>query len=207
MIAACYEAGPCGYGVYRQLSELGVACMVVAPSLVPKAPGDRVKTDRRDAMHLAELHRSELLTPVWVPNAEHEALRDLVRAREQARQDPQRARQRLSKFLLRLGLKPPTGVKSWSKGHHRWLDALRLELPAQHLVLGELVPMEALAFPKPADISLISRRLLPTVRCLCHPPGRSTTIQKHNDASNQVDKSFHISPGTRGPSTCVPARL
>lgn len=144
-IAACYEAGPCGYGLYRQLRELGVACMVVAPSLVPKAPGNRVKTDRLDAMHLAELHRSGLLSEVWVPDAAHAALRDLVRAREQARQDQQRARQRLGKFLLRLGLKPPTGVKSWSKGHHRWLDALHLEQPAQHLVLGELVQMEALA--------------------------------------------------------------
>lgn len=144
-IAVCYEAGPCGYGLYRQLTTLGVECTVVAPSLVPKAPGDRVKTDRRDALHLAELHRSGLLTPVWVPDAAHEALRDLVRARDQARQDQQRARQRLSKFLLRLGLKPPAGTRAWSKGYHRWLDAAHLEQPAQHLVLGELVQQEALA--------------------------------------------------------------
>lgn len=144
-IAACYEAGPCGFGLYRQLTKLGVACTVVAPSLVPKAPGDRVKTDRREALQLAALHRSGLLTAVWVPDAAHEALRDLVRTRDQARQDQQRARQRLSKFLLGLDLKPPAGTRAWSKGYHRWLDALKLEQPAQQLVLGELVEQEALA--------------------------------------------------------------
>lgn len=144
-LAVCYEAGPCGYGLYRQLTELGVTCTVVAPSLVPKAPGDRVKTDRLDALHLAKLHRSGLLTPVWVPDEAHEALRDLVRTRDQARQDQQRARQRLSKFLLRLGCKPAAGTRAWSKGYHRWLDALHLEQAAQQLVLGELVQQEALA--------------------------------------------------------------
>lgn len=144
-IAVCYEAGPCGYGLYRQLSGLGVECTVVAPSLVPKSPGDRVKTDRRDAQHLAQLHRSGLLTPVWVPDADHEAERDLVRSREQARQDLQRARQRLAKFLLRLDLAPPPGVRAWTKTYHRWLDALHLEHPAQQLVLAELMEMEALA--------------------------------------------------------------
>jgi transposase len=144
-IAACYEAGPCGYGLYRQLTELGVACTVVAPSLVPKAPGDRVKTDRRDARKLAQLHRSGLLTAVWVPDAAHEALRDLVRCREQARQDLQRARQRLSKFLLKQSLAPPDGSPAWSTGDHRWLDALKLEQPAQRVVLAELVQGEAAA--------------------------------------------------------------
>ena len=136
-LAACYEAGPCGYGLYRQLTNLGVECTVIAPSLVPKAPGDRVKTDRRDALHLAELHRSGLLSAVWVPDAAHEALRDLVRCREQARQDLQRARQRLSKFLLTQQLRPPDGATAWSKASFRWLDALQLEQPAQRAVLSE----------------------------------------------------------------------
>lgn len=114
-IAACYEAGPCGYGIYHQLSRMGIACEVVAPSLIPQSPGDRVKTDRRDAEKLARLYRSGDLTPVWVPDAAHEALRDLVRMREQSRQDLQRARGRLSKFLLRLDLRPPAGSSAWSK--------------------------------------------------------------------------------------------
>jgi transposase len=144
-IAACYEAGPCGYGLYLQLTELGVACTVVAPSLVPKAPGERVKTDRLDARKLAHMHRSGMLTAVWVPDAAHEALRDLVRCREQARQDLQRCRQRLSKFLLKQGLAPLDGATPWSTGYHRWLDALKLDQPAQRIVLAELVQGEALA--------------------------------------------------------------
>ena len=80
-LAFCYEAGPCGYGVYRQLTSLGHRCDVVAPSLIPMKPGDRVKTDRRDATMLARLHRAGELTPVWVPDADHEAMRDLIRLR------------------------------------------------------------------------------------------------------------------------------
>jgi len=97
-LRACYEAGPCGYVLYWQLTKLGVACDVVAPTLVPTKPGDRVKTDRRDAENLARCHRAGDLTPVWVPDVAHEALRDLVRAREAAKQDQLRARHRLGKF-------------------------------------------------------------------------------------------------------------
>src|SRR3954454_419753 len=102
-LKACYEAGPTGYVLYWQLTQLGVSCEVIAPSLVPVKAGDRVKTDRRDAEKLARCYRSGDLTAVWVPDAAHEALRDLVRAREDAKQDQQRARQRLGKFLLRHG--------------------------------------------------------------------------------------------------------
>lgn len=102
----CYEAGPCGYAIYRQLTEMGARCDVVAPSLIPTKPGERVKTDRRDAKKLARLHRSGELTSVWVPDEAHEALRDLVRAREDAIEDLQRQRNRLTKFLLRLNLHP-----------------------------------------------------------------------------------------------------
>src|SRR5215510_3131571 len=94
-IKACYEAGPTGYVLYWQLTQMGVACEVIAPSLVPTKAGDRVKTDRRDAVKLARCYRAGDLTPVWVPDPAHQALRELVRAREDAKQDQQRARQRL----------------------------------------------------------------------------------------------------------------
>jgi transposase len=115
-LKACYEAGPTGYVLYWQLTTLGVACEVIAPSLVPVKAGDRVKTDRRDAVKLARCYRAGDLTPVWVPDADHEALRDLARAREDARQDQLRARHRLGKFLLRHGCRPPEDVKkAWTR--------------------------------------------------------------------------------------------
>jgi transposase len=120
-LRVCYEAGPTGYVVYWQLTALGVACDVVAPTLVPVKPGDRVKTDRRDALKLARSYRAGDLTPVWVPDAAHEALRDLVRAREAAKKDQLRARHRLSKFLLRQGRRPPTGVKAWTQAYLTWV--------------------------------------------------------------------------------------
>ena len=126
----CYEAGPCGYVLYWQLTELGVHCDVVAPTLVPVKAGDRIKTDRRDALKLARSYRSGDLTPVWVPDAEHEALRDLVRAREAAKKDQLRARHRLQKFLLRRGLRPPEMIKAWTAQHLVWAKTLRLEQPA-----------------------------------------------------------------------------
>jgi transposase len=114
-LRACYEAGPTGFVLYWHLEQLGVECAVVAPSLVPKKPGDRVKTDRRDALKLARSHRSGDLTAVWVPDEGSEALRDLVRQREAAKQDQLRARHRLTKFLLRTGQRPPLGLKSWTE--------------------------------------------------------------------------------------------
>jgi transposase len=120
-LRACYEAGPTGYVVYWQLTALGVACAVVAPTLVPVKSGDRVKTDRRDAVKLARSYRAGDLTAVWVPDADHEALRDLVRAREAAKKDQLRARHRLSKFLLRHGRRPPTGVRPWTERYLAWV--------------------------------------------------------------------------------------
>jgi transposase len=99
----CYEAGPCGYGIQRQLSAAGHECVVVAPSLIPRRPGERIKTDRRDAANLARLHRAGELTPVWIPDQAHEAVRDLVRARQAAVRALRQARQQLSGFLLRHG--------------------------------------------------------------------------------------------------------
>src|SRR5499433_2375390 len=113
----CYEAGPCGYGVQRQLSAMGHECIVVAPSLIPKRAGDRVKTDRRDAASLAKLHRAGELTAVWVPDPGHEAMRDLVRARLDAVHSLRRARQQLSGFLLRQGRH--YGRPAWTKLHRR----------------------------------------------------------------------------------------
>jgi transposase len=133
----CYEAGPCGYGVFRHLTGLGHACEVVAPSLIPRRPGERVKTDRRDAVALAKLHRAGALTAVWVPDAGHEAMRDLVRARVAALRARRRARQQLSSFLLRHGR--VRAGKSWSVAHRRWLSRLRFEHPAQQIVLQDYI--------------------------------------------------------------------
>ena len=130
-LRACYEAGPTGYVVYWQLAELGVECEVVAPTLVPVKAGDRVKTDRRDAEKLARCYRSGDLTAVWVPDEGSEALRDLVRAREAAKQDQTRARHRLSKFLLRSGQRPPTGVRPWTRPYLIWVAQLRFTQIAQ----------------------------------------------------------------------------
>ena len=130
-LRACYEAGPCGYVLYWQLTALGVACDVIAPTLVPVKAGDRVKTDRRDAERLARSLRSGDLTAVWVPDAAHEALRDLVRAREAAKKDQWRARHRLQKFLLRHGQRPPAGTTVWTTRYRAWILALRFEHLAQ----------------------------------------------------------------------------
>lgn len=135
----CYEAGPTGYVLYWQLTTLGVHCEVVAPSLVPVKPGDRVKTDRRDARKLAQSFRADDLTAVWVPDAAHEALRDLVRAREAAQADLLRARHRLGKFLLRQGWRRPETLKTpWTSAHLEWIKTkVHFEQPAQQVVLTD----------------------------------------------------------------------
>ncbi|MGB7547325.1 MAG: IS110 family transposase [Terracidiphilus sp.] len=130
-LKACYEAGPTGYVLYWQLAALGVKCDVIAPTLAPMKAGDRVKTDRRDAERLARSFRSGDLTAVWVPDAGSEALRDLVRAREAAKQDQLRARHRLSKFLLRWGQRPAAGLKAWTQLYMAWVRQLGFEQAAQ----------------------------------------------------------------------------
>ena len=117
-----YEAGPTGYALHRQLVGLRVECQVVAPALIPKRAGDRVKTAGRDAVTLARLLRSGDLTPVRVPGEEDEALRDLVPARYDAKADILRAKHRLSKFLLRRGVQAPRGVRAWTVGYQTWLN-------------------------------------------------------------------------------------
>jgi len=134
-LRVCYEAGPTGYVVYWELTALGVKCEVVAPTLVPVKAGDRVKTDRRDALKLARSYRAGDLTPVWVPDAAHEALRDLVRAREAAKKDQLRARHRLGKFLLRHGRRPSTTMNSWTQTHLTWVKTVHFEHAAQEATL------------------------------------------------------------------------
>jgi len=140
-LRACYEAGPTGYVLYWQLTALGVHCDVIAPSLIPRKPGDKVKTDRRDALKLARCYRAGDLTPCWVPDATHEALRDLIRAREAAKRDQQRARRRLATFLLRHGKRRPDSLKTaWSTHHMKWIkSAVHFDLPALEATLCDYV--------------------------------------------------------------------
>jgi transposase len=138
-LRVCYEAGPTGYVLYWQLQRLGVHCEVVAPSLVPFKPGDRVKTDRRDAEKLARAYRSGDLTAVFVPDAEHEALRDVVRAREAAKKDELRAKHRLSKYLLRNGRYAPAGCRAWTLTYFRWVRTVAFEHAAQRATLLDYI--------------------------------------------------------------------
>lgn len=134
-----YEAGPCGYGLQRQIAALGHDCQVVAPSLIPRKSGDRVKTDRRDAQNLARLGRSGDLTAVWVPDGEQESMRDLTRCREDAKAAERQARQQLSGFLLRHGRLYNGGAQRWTKTFFRWLETLKFESPVQQIVFQEYV--------------------------------------------------------------------
>jgi transposase len=131
-----YEAGPCGYVIYRHLKKKGLHCEVVAPSLIPKKASDRIKTDRRDAQQLARLYRAGELTTIYVPDEEDEAVRDLVRARHAAVIDQRKARQRLKGFLLRLGFRY-TGKSSWNDAHQRYLARLTMPRPPQQIVFQE----------------------------------------------------------------------
>src|SRR3954468_7380495 len=133
----CYEAGPCGYGIQRQLTEAGHECAVVAPSLIPRKPGERIKTDRRDAINLAKLHRAGELTPVWVPDQAHEAIRDLVRARQAAVRTLRQARQQLSGFLLCHG--QHYHRPAWMLLHRRWLASLKFDQAVHHIVLEDCI--------------------------------------------------------------------
>lgn len=128
-VRACYEAGPCGYVLQRQLAGLGIACEVVAPALIPRRPGERIKTDRRDADKLARYYRAGELTLITVPTVAQEAVRDLLRAREDTRGDRTAARQRLVKFLLRHGHRHPG--RQWTKQFRAWVRAQRFEGPTQ----------------------------------------------------------------------------
>jgi transposase len=133
-----YEAGPCGYEIYRYLHQQGLGCVVVAPSLIPKKAGSRIKTDRRDSEMLARLHRAGELTSVYVPHLEDEAMRDLCRAREDARSAERKAKQQLGAFLLRSGFRY-SGKTNWSLAHWRWLSDIKMPHPVQQIVLQECI--------------------------------------------------------------------
>jgi transposase len=134
-VRMCYEAGSCGYALQRQVSTSRVSCQVIAPALIPRKPGDRIKTNRRDARKLAELLRAGLLTEVRPPTPEEEAVRDLCRARDDAREDLQRCRHRLGKLLLRRGLH--YSGRNWTRAHRQWIDSLEWSQPAERVVIDD----------------------------------------------------------------------
>ena len=137
-LEVCYEAGPCGYSLYRHLDgRPGVSCRVIAPSLTPRRPGDRVKTNRRDSLTLAKLLRADELTAIWVPDAVHEAMRDMVRARTTAVAQQTRCRQHIGGFLLRQAI--GYEGKPWTKTHRVWLGQLAFAEPAHRLMMAELL--------------------------------------------------------------------
>lgn len=155
----CYEAGPCGYGLYRELMAAGHRCEVVAPSLIPRKAGERLKTDRRDALMLARLHRSGDLTAVWVPGEEQEAVRDLTRAREDMKANERRACQQLGAFLLRHG-RVYAGKSRWTQAHFRWLEEVSFASPVQQIVLQEYIEQVKAARKRVADMEQQMREAL-----------------------------------------------
>ena len=157
----CYEAGPCGYGLYRQLQALGHDCQVVAPSLIPKKPGERIKTDRRDACKLARTLRSGDLTAVWVPDKEQEAMRDLTRARDDLKAQERKARQQLNAYVLRHGHHWPSNKSRWTQTHYNWLESLVFSHDWQQVVLQEYVDAAKAATRRVADITAQLERVLP----------------------------------------------
>ena len=158
----CYEAGPCGYGVHRTLTKMGEDCMVVAPSTIPRKSGDRQKNDKRDAASLAVLHRGGLLTAVWVPDAAHEAMRDLIRARLAAVRAVRTARQQLSAFLLRHDRTYPNGRRPWTKAHRVWLADQTFAQPAQQIVLEESIEAVRLGEQRRDRVDGYLRAQIPT---------------------------------------------
>jgi transposase len=161
VLSFCYEAGPCGYGLYRQILGLGHPCLVVAPSLIPTKPGGHIKTDRRDATVLASLFRAGELQGVWVPDAEHEAMRELIRGRQTAMQEVRRSRQLVLSFLLRHDRVVPTR-QHWTRAHRVWLARQSFSHPAEQIVFEELIQRMEAACSRQTRHEDVIRRLLPT---------------------------------------------
>ena len=157
----CYEAGPCGYGLHRQIQESGHDCYVVAPSRIPIKAGDRIKTDRRDACKLAHYLRSGDLTPVWIPDEEQESMRDLVRARGDFKSQEQKARLQLNGFVLRHGHIWPSRKQRWTQTHYNWLESLKFPHDWQQIVLQEYIDAVKAASKRVADITTQIERVLP----------------------------------------------
>ena len=171
LLRACYEAGPCGFGIARRLQQLGIDCVVVAPSMIPRRPGERIKTDRRDARKLARLLRAGELSAVYIPEPTDEAMRDLCRARTDAVDDRRRGRHRLKGFLLRHGYRYQ-GKSNWSAAHERYLRELVLPHPAMKVILEEYLQGIAAAGERIERCEAAMRdllepwRLAPAVRAL-----------------------------------------
>lgn len=161
VVLFCYEAGPCGYGLYRQIIGVGHECQVVAPSLIPRKPSERIKTDRRDALKLAKALRSGDLTAVWVPDQEQEAMRDLTRARDDMKGQERKARQQLNAFVLRQGHAWPSGKTRWTQTHYNWLESLKLEHPWLQMVLQEYIDAVKAASRRVADLTDQMMQVLP----------------------------------------------
>ncbi len=160
VLSFCYEAGPCGYGLYRQILALGHPCLVVAPSLIPTKPGGHIKTDRRDATMLASLFRAGELQGVWVPDADHEAMRELIRGRQTAMQEVRRSRQLVQSFLLRHDRAMPTR-QHWTRAHRAWLARQSFSHPAEQIVFEELIQRMEVASARQSRHKDAIRRLLP----------------------------------------------
>ena len=157
----CYEAGPCGYGLYHQIIAAGHDCQVVAPSLIPRKPGERIKTDQRDAAKLSRHLRAGDLTAVWVPDQEQEAMRDLTRARDDMKGQERKARQQLNAFVLRHGHHWPSGKTRWNKTHYNWLESITFEQPWLQIVLQEYIDAVKAATGRVADLTDQMMQALP----------------------------------------------
>jgi transposase len=159
-VRVCYEAGPCGYALQRRVTTARVSCQVIAPALIPRKPGERIKTNRRDARKLAELLRAGILTEVQPPTPAEEAVRDLCRARDDAREDLQRCRQRLGKLLLRRGLHHHG--KNWTRAHRQWIDRLEWAHEAERIVVEDYLlaidHLEARLIELDAQLTMIAER-------------------------------------------------
>jgi len=164
LLLFCYEAGPCGYGLHRQIIGTGHDCEVVAPSLIPKKPGERIKTDRRDALKLARLLRAGELTGIWVPDEEQEAMRDLCRARDDMKSQERKACQQLNAFVLRHGHHWPSGKTRWTSAHYNWLESLKFAHDWQQVVLQEYIDAVKAASTRVAEMMGQMLRVLPQWR-------------------------------------------
>ncbi len=189
-LAFCYEAGPTGYGLYRQICAMGHDCQVVAPSMVPVRPGGHIKTDRRDATTMAALFRASELTAIWVPDAAHEAMPDLSRGRQAAMEGLRRARQQLLSFLLRHGRTYPTR-SHWTRAHRRWLAEQRFDHAAQQIVFEELIQAVEQAQSRRDRLELQMVALLPMRSrmspsgSLCPRMGSGMLISRHGKRSQR----------------------
>ena len=155
-----YEAGPCGYEIYRMLKSRGLACQVIAPSHIPRKPGDRVKNDHRDAVTLARLARAGELTAIWVPDVVHEAVRDLVRARHAASKDLRQARQRIKSFLLKHAANSYS-AKPWTARYRQWLAGRRFPHEAQQIAFQSYLNAMEQALSRRAELEAELRELVP----------------------------------------------